>query len=203
MSWREHRKLRTMRGPAKEANVFNMAGKLTKYLRRGVAGMSRFRKAQHGATAVEFALIAPAFLATLIAVFQTCIFMFAQMSLQNAAVQAGRYFMTGQAQNGGWSSSTVVSKVCPSALFTCSKMVLVVQNAASFSAASTAAPALYSNGNAITSFAYNPGTPGEVMVVQLVYPWSVVSGPLGFALSNLPNGAAEMMGVSAFRVEPY
>ena len=41
------------------------------------------------------------------------------------------------------------------------------------------------------------------MVVQLVYPWSVVSGPLGFVLANLPNNAAEMMGVAAFRVEPY
>jgi hypothetical protein len=41
------------------------------------------------------------------------------------------------------------------------------------------------------------------MVVQLVYPWSVVSGPLGFVLANLPNSAAEMMGDAAFRVEPY
>jgi Flp pilus assembly protein TadG len=180
-----------------------MAGKLTKYLRRGVAGISRFRKAERGATAVEFALIAPAFLATLIAVLQTCVFLFAQVALQNAAVQAGRYFMTGQAQNGGWSASTVINKVCPSALFTCSNIILVVQNSASFAAANTSAPALYNNGTAVTSFAYDPGTPGEVMVVQLVYPWSVVSGPLGFALANLPNGAAEMMGVSAFRVEPY
>jgi Flp pilus assembly protein TadG len=189
--------------PTREANLFNMAGKLTKYLRRGVAVTSRFRKAERGATAVEFALIAPAFLATLIAVLQTCVFLFAQVALQNAAVQAGRYFMTGQAQNGGWSASTVVSKVCQSALFTCSNIILVVQNSASFAAANTSAPALYNNGTAVTSFAYDPGTPGEVMVVQLVYPWSVVSGPLGFALANLPNGAAEMMGVSAFRVEPY
>jgi hypothetical protein len=26
---------------------------------------------------------------------------------------------------------------------------------------------------------------------------------LGFVLANLPNSAAEMMGISAFRVEPY
>jgi hypothetical protein len=26
---------------------------------------------------------------------------------------------------------------------------------------------------------------------------------LGFVLANLPNSATEMMGVSAFRVEPY
>jgi hypothetical protein len=41
------------------------------------------------------------------------------------------------------------------------------------------------------------------MVVQLVYKWSVVSGPLGFVISNLPNSAAEIVGVSAFMVEPY
>ena len=64
-------------------------------------------------------------------------------------------------------------------------------------------PALYSGGTPITSFTYAPGTPGEVMVVQLVYKWSVISGPLGFALSNLPNGAAEIVGASAFMVEPY
>jgi hypothetical protein len=64
---------------------------------------------------------------------------------------------------------------------------------------------LYSNGQQIpvTNFTYSPGTPGQVMVVQLVYPWTVFGGPLGFSLSNLPGGAAQMMGVSAFRVEPY
>jgi hypothetical protein len=55
----------------------------------------------------------------------------------------------------------------------------------------------------VNTWAYSPGSPGQIMVVQLVYPWSVVSGPLGFTLANLPNNAAEMMGVSAFRVEPY
>jgi hypothetical protein len=41
------------------------------------------------------------------------------------------------------------------------------------------------------------------MVVQLIYPWSVVGGPLGFTLAHLPNNAGELMGVTAFRVEPY
>jgi hypothetical protein len=39
--------------------------------------------------------------------------------------------------------------------------------------------------------------------VQLIYAWPVIGGPLGFSLANLPNGAAEMVGVSAFKVEPY
>jgi hypothetical protein len=41
------------------------------------------------------------------------------------------------------------------------------------------------------------------MVVQLIYQWPIVSGPFGYVLSSLGNGHTEMMGVSAFRVEPY
>jgi Flp pilus assembly protein TadG len=166
----------------------------------------RFARARHGATAVEFALIAPFFLATLLAIMQVAIFLFAQQTLQNAASQAARYFMTGQAQNGNWSAATIRSMICPDiqALFTCGSVIISVQNYASFASANTSAPALYnSNGQPITTWPFDPGTPGEVMVVMLVYQWSVVSGPLGFVLANLPNSASEMMGVSAFRVEPY
>jgi Flp pilus assembly protein TadG len=180
-----------------------MRRSLTNYFRRRARDVSRFCRAGQGATAVEFALVAPVFIATLVAVLQTCVFLFAQMALQNAANEAARYFLTGQAQNGGWTASTIVNKVCPSILFTCGNMYIVVQNYSSFAAASTSAPQMYNNGNPVTSYAYSPGNPGDVMVVQLIYAWSVFNGPLGFTLSNLPNGAAEMMGVSAFRVEPY
>ena len=86
---------------------------LAKYFRRNV---SRFGAARDGATAVEFALIAPAFLAMLFAIIQTTLFLFAQATLQNAAVEAGRLFMTGQAQNAGTSGLTqsqFQSDVCP------------------------------------------------------------------------------------------
>ncbi len=193
------------RQTAAERGKLGMLRILAKYSRRRARDISRFCVARQAATAVEFALIAPAFFALLIAIFQTAIFMFAQMALQDAAVEAGRYFLTGQAQNGNWTASNIQTKVCPiiQALMTCANVIVVVQNASSFAAANTSAPALYSNGQPITSFTYAPGTPGEIMVVQLVYKWSVVNGPLGFVLSNLPNSAAEIMGVSAFMVEPY
>jgi Flp pilus assembly protein TadG len=192
------------------ADTLSMIGKLAKYFRRRGGDISRFGNARQGATAVEFALIAPAFLATLIAVLETCLFLFAQMALQNAAMEVGRQFMTGQAQNAGWTTSTIQSNVCalpnfPSVLFTCSKIGVIVQTYASFAAANTSAPTLTFNaqGQVTNTWAYDPGTQNEIMVVQLVYPWSVVGGLLGFTLSNLPIGAAELMGVTSFRVEPY
>ena len=45
--------------------------------------------------------------------------------------------------------------------------------------------------------------PGDVVVVQLVYAWPVVTGPLGFNITNLPNNQIQLTGVTAFRVEPY
>jgi Flp pilus assembly protein TadG len=183
---------------------------LTGFIRRRARNISRFAQASGGATAVEFAIIAPAFLATLIAVLQTCVFMFAQAVLQNAAIEAGRYFLTGQAQNNNCTATQIINGgcstlagVCPAALFNCSNMYLVVDNYSSFSGASTSAPAMYNGTTPITSYDYNPGTPGDIMVVQLLYAWPVIGGPLGFTLANLPNGSAEMAGVSAFRVEPY
>lgn len=161
-------------------------------------------QAQSGATAVEFALIAPLFLGTLIVIFQVCIYLMAQQALQNAATEAGRLFMTnsGQSLTQAQYKQAICTNYLPSALFSCNNLIVVVQSYNDFASASTAAPSLYSNGNAVTSFAYSPGAPGQVMVVQLVYPWSVVSGPLGFTLANLPNSQAEMLGVTAFRVEP-
>ena len=184
-----------------------MVAMLTGYARRRAQDIGRFCRAQHGATAVEFALIAPVFIATLVAALQVCLVIFAQVAIQNAAVQAGRYFMTGQAQSNNWSASTVVGMVCPTVLFTCSNMYIVVQDYSSFSAASTSAPSMYngSTPNTQSSYTYNStgAGMGDVVVVQLVYAWPVITGPFGFNVANLPNNQIELMGVSAFRVEPY
>jgi Flp pilus assembly protein TadG len=183
-----------------------MLRKLHRLIRRGAKDICRFRAAQQGATAVEFALIAPAFLALLFAIIQTTLFLFAQQTLQNAAVTAGRQFMTGSAQTSGTTQTQFANIVCPlvSAIFTCSKLQIDVQAYNSFSAASTAAPALYdSNGNLQTTGTYSPGTQGQIMVVQLVYAWPIFGMPLGSVLPNSGYGTTEMMGVTAFRVEPY
>jgi len=182
-----------------------MFRKLAKYFRRRARDVSRFRVAQQGATAVEFALVAPALIGTLVAIFEVTLFLFAQQTLQTAAVQAGRIFMTGSAQNSGLTQAQFASQVCPlvSALLNCNNLLINVANYTSFSAASTAAPTLYNAQGKLNTGSYSTGSPGQVMVVQIAYPWPIVGATLGFALPNLGNGTTEIMGVSAFRVEPY
>lgn len=180
---------------------------LAKFLRSSANTLARFGVARRGATAVEFALVAPALIAMLIAIFETTIFLFAQQTLQNAAVSASRLIMTGQVQNNNTTQSQFASQVCPmvSVIFNCANLMINVQNYSDFSAANTAQPTLTynSNGTVSNTWSYNPGTPGQVMVVQLIYQWPIVAGPFGYVLSNLGNGTTEMMGVAAFRVEPY
>jgi Flp pilus assembly protein TadG len=177
------------------------------YFQRLRRAIGRFTRTTGGATAVEFAIIAPPFLATLLAIFEVTIFLFAQQVLQNAAVESGRLFMTGQAQNSSTTQSQFQTAVCPmvSALFNCNSLMVNVQTYSTFSGASAAAPTLTfdGHGNVTNTWSYSPGTPGQVMVVQLIYQWPIVNIPLGSVLPNLGNGHAEMMGVSAFRVEPY
>ena len=177
---------------------------------RKLAGLFRrkasaFKGAQQGATAVEFALIAPAFIALLIAILETPLFLFAQANLQSAATQAGRLFMTGQAQNGGMTQAQIQTAICPmvQALMNCGKLFISVQSSSSPSGISTSSPQMYNAQGQLNTGSFSPGNPGDLMVVQIGYPWFVVSGPLGFMLSNQSNGTAAVWGVTAFRVEPY
>jgi Flp pilus assembly protein TadG len=205
-------------GRAQEAAT-EMFRNSAKHVRSFVREISRFAGARRAATAVEFALIAGPFLATLIAILEVAIFLFAQQVLQNAATEAGRLFMTGQAQSSFTANNETTTKqqvaqmqndICAmiSALFNCNSVMFNVQSWADFSSANASEPALTFNGPNGTGgvsnvWSFVPGTPGQVMVVQLIYQWPIVSGPFGYVLSSLGNGSTEMMGVSAFRVEPY
>src|SRR5579883_1988148 len=164
--------------------------------RRFARSVRRLGAAQEGASAVEFALIAPAFVALLIAIFQVAVFLFAQQALQNAASEAGRTLMTGSAAND--TQAQFKTSICK-----CSSLAVFVQSGTNVS---TALPALYNgNGQQITTFPYSPGQPGDTVVVQLAYPLPVVTAPLAFLISspNMPKATAEIMGVTVFRVEPY
>jgi Flp pilus assembly protein TadG len=184
-----------------------MFGILASCFPRAASAISRFRAATHAASATEFALLTPFFLGTFIAIFETSLYLFAQQTLQNAASSAGRLLMTGQVQNSSMTQAQFTNQICPliQPLLNCSNLMVDVENYGSFIGANTSAPTLTFNaqGQVNNSWAYSPGTPGQVMVVRLIYQWPVVGALLGFNIANLSNGNAEVMGVSAFRVEPY
>jgi Flp pilus assembly protein TadG len=169
-----------------------------------------------GATAVEFGLVAAPFLALLVAIFQTGIVFLASRVLDQVVAQSSRYVMTGQAQTSSppMTQAGFATYVCNNtfALFTCGKFMINVQNYSNFTSAITATPtisgfnssgqALDANGNVI-AWGWSPGNPGDVVVLQVLYQWPIVLGPLGFNLANLSNGNRLLVSTAVFKNEPY
>jgi len=166
-------------------------------------GLKRFFVTNSGATAVEFALVAAPFFALLYAILETALVFLAQQVLQTATTQASRAIMTGQAQAQNMTAAQFKQSVCAHAvaLFNCSSLYVNVVTFSSFTAATMPSP--IQNGQFNTSnMNYSPGGTGDIEVVQVYYPWPVISGPLGFALSNTNNGLDVLTATSAFRNEP-
>jgi Flp pilus assembly protein TadG len=170
---------------------------------RGIGRARKFAKSQTGSSAVEFALIAAPFLAILIAMFETPLVFFAQQVLQTATTQAARLIMTGQAQSQNMTAAQFKQLVCTNAtsMFDCSKIYVNVKTFASFSSASMLNPVqggTFSN----AGMGYSLGNPGDIVIVQVFYLWPVVTGPLGYTLSNTNSGTDVLVASAAFRNEP-
>jgi len=166
----------------------------------------RFLADENGATAVEFGLVAAPFIALLVATIQTFLVLFASQLLETVVTQSSRLILTGQVQSANMTQSQFAQQVCDQVLilFNCSGLMIDVQSPASFSAANTSTPTLTFNaqGQVTNTWQYNPGTAGQVVVVRVMYQWSVFGGPLGFSLSNLSNGNRLIMASAAFQNEP-
>lgn len=167
------------------------------------AALSRFLRAKGGASAVEFGLVALPFFAIIFAALQMAILLMAQEELETAVEKAGRLVLTGRAPSTQAAFAADVCGYLP-ALFNCSNLMVNMQTADSFSDASPAAPTLTygSNGQVSNTWAYQPGSAGEIVVLQVMYQWPVFGSLLGFNLSNLPSGNHLLMATSVFKNEP-
>ena len=186
----------------------NLQTKLSRVIKRPFAWAAarRLVRAQDGATTVEFALVAAPFLAMVFAIMETAIVFFAGQVLETAGADGARLIMTGQAQTLGYSEAQFKSAVCGKiyGLFNCSAGLYIdVKNYTSFASIDTSKP-VDSNGNLQTgNFAYQPGGPGNIVVVRLVYQWPVYVSLLGLNLSDAAGSKRLIMSTVAFRNEPY
>jgi Flp pilus assembly protein TadG len=167
--------------------------------------LRRFVMQRRATSTVEFGLLAAPFIALTFAILQTAIIFFASQSLETATAAAARLVLTGQAQTQGWSAGQFKQQLCDTilGLFNCQGGVYVdVQTYPSFSAANLGLP--ISNGNLNTSaLGYNPGGPGDIVVVRVYYQYPVYMNLLGFNLSNLNGGLNLLAATAVFQNEPY
>jgi Flp pilus assembly protein TadG len=167
--------------------------------------VGRFIARDEAGAAVEFGLLAAPFVAGLFAILQTAMVFFAGQTLETAAAASARLIFTGQAQTSGWSAAQFKSQVCNQihGVFNCSNGVYVdVETYPSFTAVNLGMP--ITNGNFNTSaLGYNPGGPGDIVMLRLYYQYPVYVNLLGFNLSNLNGGLNLFAATAVFRNEPY
>jgi Flp pilus assembly protein TadG len=167
----------------------------------------RLIRRKEGSAAIEFAIVAAPFLGLMMAIIETSLVFFADQVLETAAADAGRYVMTGQAQGQAtpFNASTFADWVCNNygyGLFKRANLYVDVQKYQSFSGIGMSNP-IDANGNFNLNPSYNPGGPGDIVVVRLFYQWPTFTHLLGFNMSNVNGGVRLLSATSAFRNEPY
>jgi Flp pilus assembly protein TadG len=189
--------------------VVNLQNKLVRAIRRPLSAaiMGRFIRQQDGATAVEFGMVVAPFLALVFAIIETALVFFAGQTLETAGLDSARLIMTGQAQTQGFSQAQYKNAVCAKiyGLFNCQGGLYVdVKTYSAFSNIDNSKLPLDANGNLQSgSFGYQPGGPGDIVVVRLIYQWPVYVSLLGLNLSDSSGGNRILMSTVAFRNEPY
>jgi Flp pilus assembly protein TadG len=167
--------------------------------------LCRFGRAQSGAAALEFGLVAVPFLALTFAIMETALVFFSGQTLEAAAAASARLIMTGQAQTSGFSATAFKQAVCNQifGLFDCANGVTVdVKSYTSFAAINVTPPVTNGQLNT-TNVAYTPGGPGDIVVVTLYYQWPIYVTLLGDKLDNLNGGNRLLVATNVFRNEPY
>ena len=167
--------------------------------------LRRFRRDRSGATALEFAIVAPVFLVLLFAILETALMFFANQVLETVTQEAARMILTGQAQNANYTQQNFKTYVCNQipALFNCNDISIDVESYPAFSSLNLTSP-IDGNGNFNSSnLQYNPGGPGDIVVVRLFYQWPLFVTRLGWNPSNLSGNKRLLVGTAAFKNEPY
>jgi len=181
--------------------MFNMSAKAARARKLlAIRAMRRLVRKQDGAAAVEFGMVAAPFLLLVFAIMETAIVFFAGQTLETAVSDSSRLIMTGQAQSQGFSQSAFKTAVCQKiyGLFDCANGVYIdVKTYTSFNNVDTSPPIV--NGNFQNNTGYQPGGPGDIVVVKLYYQWPIYVS----LLQNMNGNKRLLVATSAFRNEPY
>lgn len=163
-----------------------------------------FRRAQDGSVAVEFSLLAIPFFALLFAMIETSVVYFATSNLDSVVSTAGRLIRTGQVQAGGLSAADFKDIICGdmTLISDCDAGLHVdVRNFSNFNSVNF--PSLTDeDGNPVENTVFQPGGPGDIVLVRVYYSWGVMS-PSFIGLSNLEGGGRLIASSVAFRNEPF
>lgn len=167
----------------------------------------RFRRADRGATAVEFGLLAAPLLLMTMGVLELAVVFLVSITLDMAMQLSSRQIRTGQFQLGANNTQAdFKALVCSNMTWLqsqcASSMSLDVRTFSTFSALASAHTLTPSN-LSTTSFCYSPGQPTDIVLVRAYFQWTLFTPLLNNALANMGSNVRLITSTTAFRNEPY
>jgi Flp pilus assembly protein TadG len=161
-------------------------------MRRILQSLTRSRA---GVTTLEFAIVAPVFLALTFMIMETGLLMFSQNVLDGATRSAARLIETGQVQTsssgGGGLFQSALCSAFTSPMLDCGGLVWTVEAGDSFAALTgvgTTVPA---------QSTFVPGGPGQVVMVRVFYTQASLFPLIGQLISA--NGSIQLSSTAIFR----
>ena len=173
-------------------------------LRRRASALPGERR---GASAVEFALVAPPLFLLLVGLFEVCLIFFVSGVLEQGARDAARTLRTGEFQAGSEiNADTFRTNICTSMadLFDCeANLAIDVRRVSGFPTIQDSAP-LDSDGKLDrTNFGFDPGGADDIVIVNVYYEWPLITPMISAPMANLPGGRRLLVSSQAFRNEPF
>jgi len=167
--------------------------------------LARLRRDPSGATAVEFAMIAAPFFFLLFAMIEVAAVFFTGSVLENAVLESARQIRTGQAQTSGMTATGFKTEVCNriAVVGDCDRLEVDVQVFPNFGSVDQTNPIQQDGSIASGGFGFDPGRPGDIVLVRVYYRWSLMTPNFGGALSNMSGNQRLITASTVFRNEPF
>lgn len=175
------------------------------FIARSQRARTSFCKDERGVTAVEFSLIAIPFFLIVFGIIEVGLSHFVHRMVDNAVITASRLIRTGQAQD--FDASDFQTEICdalPGFLCSMDRIVVDVSRVDNFSAALSPSESLYDDEGNLKEDSSFPAehTAGDIMVVNVIYKWPMITSLLALNLSD--NGSERYLtSTVVFRNEPW
>ena len=178
-----------------------------RHLNRFQKLIRRFVRHRKGATAVEFAWIAPMFFGSLFAIMETGLLFLKSNAIDAGIEEAKRVTMTGQVAGAGAANlqlEAFKAAFCAQAdwIIDCANIKFDVRAFTTFASAAMPNPIVNKEFNA-AGLDFKPGNPCQIVVIRAYYETTSLSAMIRNDVSNLNNGNVVLSGSAAFKNEPF
>ncbi len=164
----------------------------------------RFIKNEDGVTAVEFSLVALPFFTLLFAIIEVSLIFAASLVLENGTLEAARQIRTGQIEGSDVADfDNFRDTLCGSInfLIDCEEVHIDVTPYADFR--SSGEPDPFEGGDLGSSFDFDTGTAGDVVLVRVFATWDIITPIMGRFFANTGDNQRLISAYASFRNEPY